>query len=145
MDLTQFLAVFGSISGALSLVGIVLAIGMYKERIDRHERWFNLLVEESLMRAWKRGVVERSSPFKPKREVVEALPSAVRRVCQRVAAACGPGCPSWKVADRLMAALEKGIVDQFCLANGLTPLEAMGTLTVYTMDLMTRQGPSPVK
>ncbi len=136
MDLTQFLAVFGSITGALSLVGIVLAIGMYKERIDRHERWFNLLVEESLMRAWKRGVVERSSPFKLKREVVEALPSGVRAVCQRVAAACGPGCPSWKVADRLMSSLERGIIDQLCVANGLTPLEAMGALTVYTLDLV---------
>lgn len=143
MDVTLLFALFGSVTGALSLVGLVLVLGMYKERIDRHERWFNLLVEESLMRAWKSGMVERQSPFKSKPETIEALPAGVREACRKIAAKCAPSCPPWRVADRLVAELENGVLDQLCQASGLTPLEAMGALTVYTLELLT--SPDPTK
>ena len=135
MDLTLVLSLFGSVTGALSLVGLMVALGMYKERIDRHERWFNLLVEESLMRAWKSGKVERSSPYKTRPELVSSLPADVKDICLRVAGCCKS--PSSRVvADKLVTEMDEEVLDRFCLASGLTPLEAIGGLTTYTLELM---------
>lgn len=135
MDLTLILSIFGSVTGALSLVGLMVAVGMYKERIDRHERWFNLLVEESLMRAWKSGKVDRQSPFRATPELVSSLPAEVKAVCLRVAGCCRSPT-SRAVADRLVAELDEEVLDRFCVASGLTPLEAIGGLTTYTLELM---------
>ena len=47
----------------------------------------------------------------------------------------GWGSVGWKGQKEFSNTL----LDQICLANGLTPLEAMGTLSVYTLYLV-RQG-----
>ena len=137
MELTLVLSLFGSVTGALSLVGLMVALGMYKERIDRHERWFNLLVEESPMRAWKSGKVDRQSPFRATPELVASLPTEVKEVCKRVAGSCkSPSSPT--VADRLVAELDAETLGRFCVESGLTPLEAIGGLTTYTLELIKR-------
>ncbi len=52
------------------------------------------------MRAWKSGVVEHSSPFKIKLEVVQSLPSEVRKVCEQVAGCSRGQCSGGRQASR---------------------------------------------
>ena len=142
-DAPQFLAAFGAITGALSLVGVVLALGMYKERIDRHERWFNLLVEESLMRAWKSGTVERGS-WKSKPEFIGALLVPAQEVCKRVAQRLRE--PDYtKVANAILRDVDGHVsLADLGAELGLTPMELLGALVTSTAErIEARIGNSP--
>ncbi len=133
----EFVAIFGAASGGLSLLALLIIIGMYKERVDRHERWFNLLVDESLIRAWKSGAVERGS-FHSKAEVLATFPEEIRQMCERAAERLtGKGEEYSKASTHLLRSLARhnpGMADlsgQF----GLTPMEFLGALVTYTVEL----------
>jgi len=60
LDLVVIIAsTFGAVTGGLSLLGLLIVVGIYKERVDRHERLLNLLVDESMVQAWRSGHVDR--------------------------------------------------------------------------------------
>ncbi|KKL87054.1 hypothetical protein LCGC14_1938560 [marine sediment metagenome] len=132
----EFAAIFGAVSGGLSCVALILIIGMYKERIDRHERWFNLLVDESLIRAWKSGAVDRGS-FHSKADVLATFPDDILAICQKAAKRL-TGREQYKSAStHLLRALHQHNPSMADLSDecGLTPLELLGALVTYTVEL----------
>lgn len=103
-NLVAFAGVFGAVSGGISLITLLVIVGVYKDRIDRHERYFNLLVDESLMRAWRSGAVDRGS-FKSKPEVISTFPSRLLDICEKVAAGCKSGDSNYaKVSELILKA-----------------------------------------
>jgi len=129
---------FGAVTGGLSLLMLLIIVGMYKERIDRHERWFNLLVDESLIAAWKGGAVERGS-FISKPETLALLPPEIHQICKDSAELIRGGKKDefQAASDLLMKRLANHNPRIADLSGefGLTPMEFLGVLTTYTVEL----------
>ena len=134
----EFVAIFGAISGGLSALMLLIIVGIYKERVDRHERWFNLLVDESLIRAWKGGAVERGS-FISKPETLALLPEVIRQICKDCARQIRGGKKDefQAASDLLMKRLatHNPRIADLSGEFGLTPMEFLGVLTTYTVEL----------
>lgn len=129
---------FGAVTGGLSLLMLLIIVGIYKERIDRHERWFNLLVDESLIAAWKGGSVERGS-FISKPETLALFPPEIHQICKDSAEQIKGGKKDefQAASDLLMKALSTHNPRIADLSGefGLTPMEFLGVLTTYTVEL----------
>ena len=137
MDLVVIIAsTFGAVTGGLSLLGLLIVVGIYKERVDRHERLLNLMVTESVVQAWRSGHVQRGS-FKAKAATVSAFPEAMRTVCEETAREVkGNSAPTYAaLSDRLLKKLNQHVFAEAAMDAGMTPMELFGALVTYAAEL----------
>lgn len=134
------LAVIGAATGSISLLAIMVLVGVYKERVDRHERWLSLLVDEALVRAWKGGKVQRGS-WKVAPQFVDSLPQEARDICAEAARLARHTAFS-DVARAVMKVADRRGTDLGELAVTLdsSPMELLGSLTVYAAQLADAKG-----
>jgi len=144
------LAIIGAASGVVSLAVLLVTVGVYKQKVDRHERWFNLLVDDSIMLAWRNGSVDRGS-IKPTQWLKERIPEDVELQCRMVAYSLKNGRVSHSViADKLLRALgtrlqnlaeesSTWVYDGLCEHPsgrfGLTSREILGALIALTIEI----------
>lgn len=134
------LAVIGAATGSVSLLAMVVWLGVYKERVDRHERWLSLLVDEALVRAWKGGTVERGS-WKAAPQFVASLPQEARDICAEAAKLANHTAFS-DVARAVMKVADRRGMDlgELAVTMDSSPMELLGTLTVYAAQLADSKG-----
>jgi len=136
MDLVVLIAsAFGAATGGLSLLGLLIIVGIYKEKVDRHDRLLNLLVDESIVQAWRKGIVQRGS-FITKAETVSGFPEAMRTACEETAKEVkGHSAPTYSaISDLLLKKLDKQFAE-VAVEAGMTPMELFGALVTYTAEL----------
>lgn len=123
----------------MSLLALAVCFGVYKERIDRHERWFQMLVGDNLMRAWKSGGVDQGS-YTCQEWIIENLPDDVKVVLRDI----GKGRAKMdKVMDQVLQKLN-GRIEALAREStswrpgperdGLTPMAMLGALTAYALQ-----------
>lgn len=138
LDLVVIIAsAFGAVTGGLSLLGLLIVVGIYKERVDRHERLLNILVDESIVQAWRSGIVQRGS-FKTKAETVSDFPEAMREACERAAKQVkgkNPAPSYAALSDLLLKKLDQRVFAEAAIEAGVTPMELFGALVTYTAEL----------
>ncbi len=132
---TTIASTIGAVTGGLSLLFLLVIVGVYKERVDRHERWFNLLVDDSLTQAWRGGHVQRGS-FKSKPETVAAFSPELRTACETAAkeATGRKQAPTYAILSDLLLKNMNHLATE-AMDAGMTPMELFGALVTYASEL----------
>ena len=106
----EILPWIGVATGSLALFGVAVIWGTYKERIDNHERWFRLLIEQGVMAAQRQRKIRSESALVPTPSFIAAMDPELKKVCDDVAAASGPRDDCVKLGHRLLKKMDRGMV-----------------------------------
>lgn len=82
---TAIAAWVGLALGLVSLCGVLVAFGVYKEKIDTHERWLRLILENAVMAAERNSKITRRSALTVAPEFVQSLTPEILDLCRQVA------------------------------------------------------------
>ena len=138
MDLLMLIAsAFGAVTGGLSLLALLIIVGTYKEKVDRHDRLLNLMVDESIVQAWRSGIVQRGS-FKTKPETIATFPQAMCTACEQTAQKVkgkNPVPTYAALSDLLLKKLDQRVFAEAAVEAGMTPMELFGALVTYAAEL----------
>jgi len=110
-----------------ALLGLVLSIGTYKAKVDRHEAVLNLLQEEAMRQLLKKGKATRSS------EVSGTDFSAIPlRLKKRIDAMALTHVHAGNHCTQLMRRITNEELESIAEAGDLTMIEAMALAVLYS-------------
>jgi len=118
-------------TSVIAITGVVVTIGVYKSKIDRHERLLNFIEEEFIRNMIKRGMVQHQSfptitnPNILGTELRQSLDSVRDR--NNLA----PSTSHTIKMDAIAKAVPPGLVSNCATDLGITISEAMGLCIAY--------------
>jgi hypothetical protein len=106
----QILPWVGAITGTFSLLALAVAWGSYKEKVDSHDRWIRLFLENAVMAAQRQQKVLPGSAFVATPAFIAQIPPDLKASCERVAKLSKLSDDCVVLGNRLLAELKRNQV-----------------------------------